>query len=287
MAGNTNSDPFEEFEFRPINEGLGFHRKQKATTPAAQTSSKTASKPATAASFLLDETTSAKTIFNSPLPRSSEERADSRLDARAEARFETRLDSRSETLSRPQIQIPTIEDDSISKAQTAVNDILKNLNQKRQLDFAEATAKQKTEYKKSRPQLFAAVLDGMLIVSAFLLSLIIMLSVTKVDLFMNLSHPGTSGMIYVATAGLFLSIYFVYMVVNRAFTGYTPGEWAFDQVCGRQGQTEQLSYIPRLVLRTVLVAVTGFITLPFLSFLFNKDIAGSIVGMPLMQKPHG
>lgn len=267
MAGTTNNDPFEEFEFRPINEGLGFHRKQKAATqnqapaaPAPAAKSKAAANAIM--NDLLNEAAPAKNLFNSPLPRP-------------------------ESSTRPQIQIPTIEDDSISKAQTAVNDILKSLNQKRQIDFVETTAKQKTEYKKSRPQFFAAVLDGMLIVSAFLLSLIIMLLVTKVDLFMNLSHPETSGMIYVATSGLFLSIYFVYMVVNRAFTGYTPGEWAFDQICGKQNQTEELSYVPRLILRTVLVAITGFITLPFLSFLFNKDVAGQISGVSLMQKPHG
>lgn len=276
MAGTTNNDPFDEFEFRPINEGLGFHRKQKSTSPTAATAMPPAKMPtpqqaqntkAMSAAAIMDSlietpmtAPATKSAFNSPLPRQT---------------------------SRPQIQVPTIEDDSISKAQVAVNDILKSLNQKRHIDFVETTTKQKMEYKKSRPQLFASVLDGMLILSAFLLSLIVMLSVTKVDLFMNLSHPQTSGMIYVATAGLFLAIYFVYMVVNRAFVGYTPGEWAFDQVCGRKEQNEELSYIPKLMLRTILVAVTGFFTLPFLSFLFNKDMAGEMSGVSLMQKPHG
>lgn len=275
MAGTTNNDPFEEFEFRPINEGLGFHRKQKSASASSTTSSSTKNSsqslstsatkmPSNLAAELLSDTP-AKTAFNSPLPRP---------------------ENKSMPSTRPQIQIPTIEDDSISKAQTAVNDILKSLNQKRQLDFVETTVKQKTEYKKSRPQFFASVLDGMLIVSAFLLSLIIMLSVTKVDLFMNLSHPETSGMIYVATAGLFLAIHFVYMVVNRAFVGYTPGEWAFDQVCGKPEQMEELTYIPKLILRTLIVAFTGFVTMNFLSFLFNKDMAGQISGVPLMQKPH-
>lgn len=263
MAGTTNNDPFEEFEFRPINEGLGFHRKQKSTTtstPSPATTSKSKSMTASIGLETVPVAPAQKTVFNSPLPRPE--------------------------TTRPQIQIPTIEDDSISKAQTAVNDILKSLNQKRQMDFVETTVKQKMEFKKSRPHFFAAILDGMLIVSAFLLSLIIMLSVTKVDLFMNLSHPQTSSMIYVATVGLFLAIYFVYMVVNRAFTGYTPGEWAFDQVCGQENQIDELSYIPKLVFRTLLVAVTGFFTLTFLSFLFNKDIAGNISGVSLMQKPH-
>lgn len=255
-----NNDPLEEFEFRPINEGLGFHRKQK-TAAANGTATATSS-----AKTQTNSPISAKSVFNSPLPRAV---------------------ARPETSSRPQIQIPTIEDDSISKAQVAVNDILKSLNQKRHMDFVESTVKQKMEYKKSRPQFFASVLDGMLIVSAFLLSLIVMLSITKVDLFMNLSHPESSKMIYVATVGLFLAIYFVYMVVNRAFTGYTPGEWAFDQVCGQPQQIDEISYIPKLMFRTLFVAATGFVTMSLLSFLFNKDMAGEISGISLMQKPHG
>jgi len=254
-----NNDPFEEFEFRPINEGLGFHRKQKAaaanTTPTAPAKAQTSTPAA-----------SAKSVFNSPLPRA---------------------EARPETSTRPQIQIPTIEDDSISKAQVAVNDILKSLNQKRHMDFVETSVKQKMEYKKSRPQFFASILDGMLIVSAFLLSLIVMLSITKVDLFMNLSHPESSKMIYVATLGLFLAIHFVYMVVNRAFVGYTPGEWAFDQICGQPQQIDEISYIPKLMFRTLFVAATGFVTMNLLSFLFNKDMAGEISGVSLMQKPHG
>lgn len=270
MAGTTNNDPFEEFEFRPINEGLGFHRKQKSNsaTNSATTTSSNKNQPAKMSSSLASELgieTPAKTVFNSPLPRP---------------------ESKPNTSTRPQIQIPTIEDDSIAKAQTAVNDILKSLNQKRHMDFVETTVKQKMEYKKSRPQFFASVLDGMLIVSAFLLSLIVMLSITKVDLFMNLSHPESSKMIYVATAGLFLAIHFVYMVVNRAFMGYTPGEWAFDQVCGKPEKMDELSYIPKLMFRTILVAATGFIMMNLLSFLFNKDMAGELSGVSLMQKPN-
>ncbi len=260
FMASANNDPFEEFEFRPINEGLGFHRKQKANSLIANSTNQP-SKDLQSTQKNSSPLFQSEIIFQSPLPRP-------------------------ETRSRPSFQVPTIEDDSIAKAQTAVNEILKTLNHKRQIDFVNDTAKQKTEYKNSKPQLFASVLDGMLVASAFLLSLIIMLSITKVDLFLNLSHPQTSQMIYVATLALFLSIYFIYMVVNRAFLGFTPGEWAFDQVCGRKGQDDELTFIPKLVFRTVLVAMTGFIILPFLSFLFNKDMAGEISGISLFQKPH-
>lgn len=273
MAGTTNNDPFEEFQFRPINEGLGFHRKNKKDTNnstlkvAAGIATTNSAKTNATATTLNSHTSSIKTDspFQSPLPRTNDALNPSKK-------------------IQPQIQVPVIEDNSISQAQTAVNEILKSLNQKRQLDFSEETEKQKMQAKPSKPQPFAAVLDGMLILAAFLMSLILMLTITKVDLVYNLTNTESSVWIYIATASLFATVTFIYMVVNRAFLGYTPGEWAFDQICGTISDRKNLMYIPRTIFRTALVILTGFIVLPVLSYLFNKDIAGKISGVMLYKK---
>lgn len=276
MAGtsnsNSNQDPFEEFVFRPLNEGLGFHSRTRnsGATGTMNGSMRTTANTDGMASGIGtgrtagDMTSSmGSTTFSAPLPRPAP------------------------TNPRPAtFNVPVYEDDSIAKAQNAVNEILKNLNQKRQMDFLHETEKQKVLLKKSKPFFFAATLDGMLIVAAFLLSMIAMLTITKVDLFMNLMSPQTAMPVYMATAGLFLSITFVYMTVTRAFLGYTPGEWAFDQRLGEEDQLGTMTYIPRVVMRTVIVMFTGFITLPVLSYLFNKDIAGQITGLNLFRKPN-
>lgn len=260
----ANQDPFEEFEFRPINEGLGFHRRNKnqaaaPITPSAGLTPRPVQQPAPQAT---PKPAAPAFGFTTPLPRP-------------------------ETVqSRATMNIPSIEDDSIAKAQTAVNEILKNLNQKRQIDFLNETERMNIELRKSRPLFAAATLDAMLIFAAFLLSMIAMLSITKVDLFLNLSHPETSALIYVATAMLFVGVSFIYMVINRAFLGYTPGEWAYDQRCGQPSDMQNILYIPRLVFRTVLVIATGFITMPILSALMNKDVAGQITGTVLYRKPN-
>lgn len=253
----TNNDPFEEFEFRPLNEGLGFHRQDKKQTSAQNTSTTEVRKSLS--------NQSQNSSFSTPLPRH---------------------DMRPDTGVKKSYTVPTIEDDSIAKAQTAVNEILKNLNQKRQFDFITDTEKQKMILKKSKPFFFAATLDAMLISACFLLTMIIMLTITKVDLFMNLTHPESSRFIYLATIALFGSVTFIYMVINRAFTGSTPGEWAFDQRCGSVDDMNTISYIPRLALRTLVVMTTGFILLPTLSYLLNKDIAGTMSGISLLRKPN-
>lgn len=272
MADLTK-DPFEEFEFRPINEGLGFHRKNKA-----QTSTQNVNYSATAS-----------TSFNTynPTPTATPAKRESfNINANIPSSFTAPLPRHTTPTpnqNRGNFNIPTIEDDSIAKAQTAVNEILRNLNHKRQLDFVNE-ADRMQDFKKSKPMLFAAGLDAMLIFAAFLMSMIVMLTITKVDLFLNLTHPETSGLIYTATSMLFIAVAFVYMVVNRAFMGFTPGEWAFDQRCGKDADMENLMYIPRLALRTLIVTATGFIIIPMLSYLFNKDIAGQLSGVNLFRK---
>lgn len=282
-SNNDKNDPLEEFEFRPINEGLGFHRKQKSNQNSVSSS----------VSFQMPNST----ITNSPTSSASTTLTSRPMQAAnagglSSSPFQKALprnEMKNEISAKKSIsfQVPTIEDDSIAKAQTAVNEILKNLNQKRQLDFVSETEKQKVQLKKSKPMLFATVLDAMLITAAFLMTLILMLSITKIDMILNLTHPETSGMVYVATFALFAMVTFIYMVVNRSILGYTPGEWAFDQQCGQNDENENIMFIMKIAFRTILVMATGFITLPFMSYLFNKDMAGDFSGAQLYKKPHG
>lgn len=286
MTGSNNdkNDPLEEFEFRPINEGLGFHRKQKSNQNSVSSS----------VSFQMPNSTITNSTSSSPTASTSTTRSKPAANSGglSSSPFQKALprnEMKTEISAKKSnsFQVPTIEDDSIAKAQTAVNEILKNLNQKRQLDFVSETEKQKVQLKKSKPQLFATVLDAMLITAAFLMTLILMLSITKIDMILNLTHPETSGMVYVATFALFAMVTFVYMVVNRSILGYTPGEWAFDQQCGQNDENEDTLFILKIAFRTVLVMATGFITLPFMSYLFNKDMAGDFSGAQLYKKPNG
>lgn len=278
MIGQNSdkNDPMEEFEFRPINEGLGFHRKQKsAAQPSFQSIQPLGSPSAQSEARPLNQNSSVTKTNTQPT-----------FSTKASP-FQTALPRHDLSKKSTAMQVPTIEDDSIANAQTAVNEILKTINKKRQLDFVTENEKQKILLKKSKPQLFASILDGMLIIAAFLMTLILMLSITKVDMILNLTHPATSGLVYFATLMLFVGVTFIYMVVNRAFLGYTPGEWAFDQVCGTEEDQDQVMYIPKIALRALVVIATGFITLPFLSYLFNKDVAGNIAGVNLFKKPYG
>ncbi len=240
MATNNTNDPFDEFEFKPLTAGLGFHKKSEVRN----TSSNMA--PTDKIEFRNPNMTFTKN-------------------------------------TKPQIQVPTIEDDSILKAQSAVNEILKNLNHKKQQESLQKN-KSRFEWKSTTPSIAAAILDSMFVAALFLICMICMLTITKIDLISQFSKPSESPMIIISTAALLLSVAFTYMTLLRAYMGYTLGEWAFDQRCGKEIDLASNSYIPKLVFRTLLVSLTGFIPLTLMSFILKFDLAGALTSLPLQKR---
>ena len=229
---NFDNDAVDEFEFKPLTAGLGFHKKNEARV----------------------EFTNPNLNFTSSRPA-----------------------------NQPQINVPMIEDDSILKAQSAVNEILKNLNHKKQLESLQKT-KSKFEWKSSAPSIAAATLDTMFVVALFLVCMICMLTITKIDLLANLSNPGENSAIFVATGALMLMVSFVYMTLFRAYMGFTPGEWAFDQRCGKEIDQASSNYVPKVVLRSLLISLTGFIPLTIISVFLKFDLAGTLINLPLQKR---
>ena len=237
------TDPFEEFEFRPLTEGLGFHRQ------AGEKSADSFEAATATSSFAL----------NQSLPE-----------------IEMPLSSfRSNTNKAPASPLPPI---------STVDDILKTLQQKRVLEFDESKqVAQGPVYRHSSPDVSSFVLDGMLVIAATLSCLIVLLMVTKVDLFAALTQSSDFG-VYAALATLFGGIAWIYLVMNRVFLGFTPGEWVFDQRVGTLQKFGSFEYSLRVLLRSTLVVVTGMLPLPLLSMIFGQDLAGLITGASLLKK---
>lgn len=257
-------DPFEEFEFKPLTEGLGFHKKKASAQKAADLdSSFEVTKPGkslnqTGLSLLEEE---AVDPLRPPLPRKS---------------------------ATPTIPV----EPETSPSSSAVDEILKTLQKNRRLDFEtkaatkvqQQVAPKTEEYKAGVWSFSSGLLDGMLVIAASLLCMIVVLMVTKADLIANLTTPDESGMIYLATFSLLASVSFIYLLVNRMFLGATPGEWAFEQRIGQPEEVTTAMYSIRVLARSILVIATGFIVLPILSLILNKDIAGEITGAHLVKK---
>lgn len=279
------NDPFDEFEFKPLTSGLGFHKEStstKASTPPV--SSKVEFKSShltfdnqatTTASTSVNTTTPAGFNLNSPLPRAA---------YTDQSRAAAQTTTNTNTQRKASINVPTIEDDSISKAQTAVNEILKNLNQKKQQEEALARNTRRTEWIAAVPSLSAGFLDTMLIAAFFLLSLIAMLAITKIDLIANISNPDPQYLIYWATLSLLGAIQIIYYVACRAFLGCTPGEWAFDQRCGNELQQASSTYVLRVAARSVINVATGFVLMTLISLVLRFDVLAAVTGTQIQKQ---
>lgn len=252
-------DPFDEFEFKPLTDGLGFHKKKSP----APTKNKVEDESFINAPLLkgqglelLEEETTSNPL-RSPLPRKALK----------------------DNKSAPQ------------PATSAVDDILKTLQKNRRFEFDKTAAKTqlaatatKEDFKKSNWDPSPALLDAMLVIAASLLCMIILLVITHVDLIANLSHPDQEGMIYLSTLSLFAGVTFIYLVVNRVFLGCTPGEWAFDQRIGKPAEQDTAIYALQVTARSAFVIFTGFFVLPVISLIMGQDIAGKITGAALYKK---
>lgn len=256
------SDPFDEFEFKPITEGLGFHKKavEKNSMPLnieekpQATQDKPLFKETLNSSFNLIEENPSSEILTPPLPRKNK---------------------------------TSVKGTDIQVDSSAVDEILRTLKQTRNADFAtraDLNTPQVDKYIQTQLSIAAGILDSMLIIASTLLFMIALLMVTKVDLIATLTNSQSNPMVYIATLAMFATVVFVYYVTNRIFIGATPGEWAYEMTVGEPQKIGTSQLMINQVKRTLFVIFTGFIISPIISMILRQDIAGKISGAYLVKK---
>lgn len=82
---------------------------------------------------------------------------------------------------------------------------------------------------------------------------------------------------------VFILSSWIYMITLRAFLGSSIGEWACDLRIGKLQDRLQRRYILRVILRESVILATGLVTLPLLSLIWGRDLAGQISGVSLFS----
>lgn len=85
----------------------------------------------------------------------------------------------------------------------------------------------------------------------------------------------------ILTGGLVFSS--IYMIMLRSFLGFTLGDWACGLRLGSPSQRESPYYTLRVLLRSLVLLMTGVLPLPILSLLLKKDLPGKISGLSLIS----
>lgn len=273
-------DPFEEFEFKPLTDGLGFHKSKNpgsSPTPDKKLESKTESRIPAMPPLHSEKSETSKNSFSH-----------NQIEEVSPDPLRPPLPRKNRGPALPPTPPATVKEEGTG----TVDEILKTLQKNRRFDFENSKPKTavapvapaKEEYRPTVWSISAASLDTMLVLAASLLCMIILLVVTKVDLIGNLKNPDQMGMIYLSTLALFATVVFIYLTLNRIYVGYTPGEWAFDQRVGQPEDMNTAMYSLKVVGRSLLIVLTGFFVLPLLSVLIGKDLAGLASGAQLYKK---
>lgn len=257
----------EEFEFKPLTQGLGFHpRKDDVKENYKETtgSPKTASKKSLGLSA---STSAAMTTATSPSVSAPSKAVSSSLKT-------TFLESPLPRPTTPSTPAP-------SDSGKAVESILKSLNEKNKgLQFQDK-GKTISPYLQVAPGLAAGFLDLLLITSLGLVYMMSLIFTLKIDLIKTLSDGGMG--VWLATAAVFIGVGFVYYTAQRIFMGFTLGDWAYEQRLGLPEEMEKTGYSLKVLARQLLIIATGIITLPLISWALGRDLAG-VSGLCIYRK---
>lgn len=251
----------EEFEFKPLTQGLGFHPRKDNPKDSPKDTSAVAKKT-------LGHTTQGAALVPAP---SAPQAPSKPMQQSLKASF---LESPLPRPSTPSAPAP-------SNSGKAVESILKSLNDKnKNLQFQDK-GKTISPYLQVAPGLAAGFLDLLLITSIGLIYMMSLIFTLKIDLIKTLTEGDLS--IWLATAAVFVGVGFVYYTAQRIFMGFTLGDWAYEQRLGLPEEMEKPGYSLKVVGRQLLIILTGIITLPLLSWALGRDIAG-VSGLCIYRK---
>jgi len=294
-------DQFDDFEIKPLSEGLGFHKKpvelkkavqdvalaekhvpQKppyAPVQAGQPSAPVADPRQTFSDLLkaLDKPVGKSNVpMMDPLPQAPAQGAAARTRSALPPELERPWGPRP---SGPAPQ-QTPETPSIARdVRNPLQDAVQNMGVRR--GAADSPIRM---LERSAVSLPSGILDGVMTLALSLVFLVTLMTVTKVDLASLIVKTGLDVPTQLSFATLFMSVWLMYVVVARSFFGRTLGEWTFDHQMGDDQQHQSATYPLRILWRALLVLASGVVTIPLLSLAFNKDLLAPLTGVQLYRQ---
>lgn len=299
-------DPFDEFEFKPLTDGLGFHKKSVNLKDGLKKSGVLQDEMAPLPSALPKNMTDEAPI--APLKKHSFEDVLSALeksplqrDSKKDLQFTETLprdpapnkkSAMEIEMPRGPVQSPFPRPDAYKSPEkapviTPKNEIKKTPAIADQADVGtkrSASNSPKTKLVAATISVESALLDLIIVTGLALVFMVALLMVTKVDLNIVFKNLNTDIMTQISLGVLFLSVMQMYVVISRSFFGRTLGEWTFDLQIGEDEQQQKESYPVKIALRSLLTTITGLILLPLISAIIGRDIAGQVTGVKLYRQ---
>lgn len=291
-------DPFEEFEMKPLSEGLGFHKKAVPLSEQVRKSGLSESQTIGLPTFGPDErplaaaadqpksfqdllralekpaTGTAKATPQAPKIQITETLPEPGTQQRRQAQH-LPLPSTPSGIPRP--ELPSLT--PTKPAATALSKVVEGVGLKR--GAADSPMRMIEKVPVAIP---SAILDGVVVLALSLVFLVALMTVTKVDLAALIFQTGLDVPTKVAFGLLFISVMLMYVVVVRSLFGRTLGEWTFDFQMGDDQQHRLASYPMKVLWRSLLNVATGVILMPALSLILRRDVLAPLTGLQLYRQ---
>ena len=284
---NSSMDPFDEFEFKPLTDGLGFHKKavnlkedlrrsgvlddELQTIPTSVPASMIEETPAQMGKkHTFEEVLSA--LEQAPLPRLNQELSFTETFARGPTQSPFPASEAYRTPNLPNAPTmagglkPAVAREGVGMCRGAADSPKRKVLQAASLSLP------------------SAFLDFVIVLALSIVFLVALLTITKVDLNMVLKNLNQDLMTQVSLGLMFVAIMQMYVVISRSFFGRTLGEWTFDMQIGQDQEQKAEAYPLKIALRSLLTTFTGLIVLPLASLIVRRDLAGSISGARLYRQ---
>jgi hypothetical protein len=316
-------EPFDDFEFKPLTEGLGFHKKAekiRSDIKASQLGNDVAARTMPSApprSLLEAEAPSSLSAPGFEAPRQASQSISDLIASLPPSLdfLENKNDAAEpESYERPQIFQPIAREEFKAPLGPTVGSVLptpgskaggslpltspyrERMNESYSKAFPHAspqtqTRKQKISdaeasesYQPVSVNLASTVLDGMVAIGLSTILLVSILAITRINLMGLLNNAQTDGPTQMHLVLLFLATLQIYMLTARSFFGASLGEWAFDIQLGKPEDQQRVIYPLQVAARTLLITITGLILVPLLSFVFRRDFGRYLSGLQLFQR---
>lgn len=297
-------DPFDEFEFKPLTDGLGFHKKtvdlKEGLKKSGVLQDELSSLPS-ALPKMSDEAPIApvkKHSFEDVL--SALEKSPLQRDSKKDLQFTETLprdpapvkkSAMEIEMPRGPVQSPFPQPDAYKSPERAPLVTPKEIKKTPAVGELVDTGTKRSASNSPKGRLApatmsleSALLDLIIVTGIALVFMVALLMVTKVDLNIVFKNLNTDLMTQISLGVLFLAVMQMYVVISRSFFGRTLGEWTFDLQIGEDEQQKKGSYPIRIALRSLLTTLTGLVLLPLISALIGRDIAGRVTGVQLYRQ---
>ncbi|MFK8138301.1 MAG: RDD family protein [Bdellovibrionales bacterium] len=286
-----------DFDFKPLTKGLGFHKKKVEIDEDSLNRIKTqadvelpeldfdSSEKSSGISDIGFQQTVATTYVKPKFDLLEDD--DLNLDQiRNEFRKKAEISKTlpRETVSPVKMDLPKVPSIKIAKEDRMPEDLSESFK-KPEFALKERTFEE-TVVNPIRPSsgnLFAPIIDSIVLFGVLNLFVASLLFVTKLDVFGIVSENYQSLPIQLSLGGLLVFSMFIYTVVCRSIFGRTLGDWTLDLQLGEDSERESWVFPLKASLRFFVVLLSGLIVLPILSLLFGTDLAGKLSGTRLFH----